>query len=358
MTKALKYLVVYNHYRGLIKSKALIDGERLPTEAEIEEQFKVSRITVVNALNRLQKDGYIKRIQGSGSFVTTSSEQITGNTLDLIALIIPFHGQGREIALIESIEKNISHSGYNLIIKNTNDDPETEAAIIKDLENKVSGFILYPTTRIINHELYHSLFLNRFPVVYIDRYPSSIPVAYIVSDNISGGYELGRYLLTNKHNHFILMFHDIQNLTSERDRFNGFMKAMAENGITKSQIEYFQLPISPDLDPITNVVLSHMQEQLKQNKKVAIFTCNDMMAYRLMSNIPIIEASGENTFTIAGFDDLEIAPVTQPFVTIRQNHGSIGTEASTLLLNMIKNNTVLVDHRIIPVKLVEKKRTI
>ena len=220
MPKTLKYLAVYNHYRGLIKSRTLSDGERLPTEAEIEQLFKVSRITVVNALNRLEKDGYIKRVQGSGSFVTAAAEQAAGSALALIALIIPFHGQGREIKLIESIEKQIGQAGYSLIIKNSNDDPAVEAAMVRELENKVSGILLYPNTRSENHELYHAVFLNKYPIVYLDRYPGSIPVSYVVSDNLAGGYELGQYLLSSRHTHFILLFHDIQKLTSERDRLD------------------------------------------------------------------------------------------------------------------------------------------
>ncbi len=44
-------------------------GARLPTESALCEQYSVSRITVVKALNDLMQDGLIERIQGKGSIV-------------------------------------------------------------------------------------------------------------------------------------------------------------------------------------------------------------------------------------------------------------------------------------------------
>jgi GntR family transcriptional regulator len=53
---------------------ALIDGEldphdKLPTERELADQFSVSRLTVRGALERLEREGRVYRVQGSGTFV-------------------------------------------------------------------------------------------------------------------------------------------------------------------------------------------------------------------------------------------------------------------------------------------------
>lgn len=45
------------------------EGARFPTERELEEQFKVSRVVVRRALDLLEGDGAITRRQGSGAFV-------------------------------------------------------------------------------------------------------------------------------------------------------------------------------------------------------------------------------------------------------------------------------------------------
>jgi GntR family transcriptional regulator len=46
----------------------LLVGERLPSERELAERFEVSRMTLRQALDQLQSEGWLERIRGSGTF--------------------------------------------------------------------------------------------------------------------------------------------------------------------------------------------------------------------------------------------------------------------------------------------------
>jgi DNA-binding GntR family transcriptional regulator len=52
-----------------IRERGLEPGDRLPTEADLERRYAVSRATIRQALNHLAADGSIERIQGKGTFV-------------------------------------------------------------------------------------------------------------------------------------------------------------------------------------------------------------------------------------------------------------------------------------------------
>lgn len=54
----------------MIHKKELKFGEKIPTELELCAQFGVSRITVRQALAELEKEGYLIRKQGKGTFVS------------------------------------------------------------------------------------------------------------------------------------------------------------------------------------------------------------------------------------------------------------------------------------------------
>lgn len=65
-----KYYVVKQALLKQLKSRITKPQQKLPTEKELTEYFQVSRITVRKALAELEKEGYIYRIQGRGSFAS------------------------------------------------------------------------------------------------------------------------------------------------------------------------------------------------------------------------------------------------------------------------------------------------
>ncbi len=64
------YRQIQDRLRARIESNEWRVGERLPTEQQLCDQFGVSRITVVRALNRLADEGLIIKAQGRGTFVS------------------------------------------------------------------------------------------------------------------------------------------------------------------------------------------------------------------------------------------------------------------------------------------------
>jgi GntR family transcriptional regulator len=63
------YLQVVDRIGELIRSEGLPAGAALPTEADLQESFGVSRATVRHALGLLELRGLIERHQGRGTFV-------------------------------------------------------------------------------------------------------------------------------------------------------------------------------------------------------------------------------------------------------------------------------------------------
>ncbi|WP_020408525.1 phosphonate utilization transcriptional regulator PhnR [Hahella ganghwensis] len=64
------YRHLEQHFRYLIHQKALQPGDKLPSEREIGEQFRLTRITVRQALQTLEAQGLIYRQNRRGWFVS------------------------------------------------------------------------------------------------------------------------------------------------------------------------------------------------------------------------------------------------------------------------------------------------
>lgn len=64
------YKRAYEALRGQIERGEYHPGDRLPAENELAASMGISRATLRHALDRLEGDGLINRIRGSGSYVT------------------------------------------------------------------------------------------------------------------------------------------------------------------------------------------------------------------------------------------------------------------------------------------------
>lgn len=63
---------IYRQLSDLLEARLLEEarpGDRLPSEAELSQQFDVNRLTVRRALNELSQRGLIETVHGKGSFV-------------------------------------------------------------------------------------------------------------------------------------------------------------------------------------------------------------------------------------------------------------------------------------------------
>lgn len=69
-----RFKEIENEIRQRIVHNTLGPGAKLPSEAELMEEFSVSRITVRQALSALLNAGLIEKVNGKGSFVTLPTD--------------------------------------------------------------------------------------------------------------------------------------------------------------------------------------------------------------------------------------------------------------------------------------------
>ncbi|MFK3798990.1 MULTISPECIES: GntR family transcriptional regulator [unclassified Pseudomonas] len=95
----LSSVPLHSQLRDLLRSR-ILDGEyapdsQMPSESELGAMFKVSRITVRQALGDLQKEGLIFKIHGKGTFV--SKPKTFQNVSTLKGLAESMTGRGYEV---------------------------------------------------------------------------------------------------------------------------------------------------------------------------------------------------------------------------------------------------------------------
>ncbi len=76
------YEEIVQQFHSLIRQGTLKHGDRLPSERELSEQFKVSRSSVREAIRSLELQGLVVSRRGSGTFINTENLEAA---LDLVA---------------------------------------------------------------------------------------------------------------------------------------------------------------------------------------------------------------------------------------------------------------------------------
>ncbi|XBH21365.1 GntR family transcriptional regulator [Jonesiaceae bacterium BS-20] len=101
-----------------IEQKEFLPGAQLPSENELAEVYGVSRITIRQALSSLAAEGFVERIQGSGTFVS--------ETLRVIQ---------HDLAIAEPWRNRLNNSGSRAESRQLFDEPvkAAPAGLLSDL---------------------------------------------------------------------------------------------------------------------------------------------------------------------------------------------------------------------------------
>ena len=128
------YLQLKNQIKKEIRTGLLKAGDKLPSEAQLQKEYGMSRVTVRNAMEELAAEGYIIKVQGKGSLkrvrkadgvpvtveenhlppelVTLEEEDLTGSLYDI--LINKYHmvpsNKGRRSIKISFADEEIAEA--------------------------------------------------------------------------------------------------------------------------------------------------------------------------------------------------------------------------------------------------------
>lgn len=69
------YIKIHNQLRQDIENHVYKVGDRIPAERQLAEHFKVSRMTLRQAIKTLEEEGILERRLGSGTYVANQKVQ-------------------------------------------------------------------------------------------------------------------------------------------------------------------------------------------------------------------------------------------------------------------------------------------
>ncbi len=327
-----KYYQLKRHLLDQIQRGEFLPGQQLDTEYVLAKQFNLSRQTVRQALGELEKEGWIVRQQGRGTFI---SDQL--RKPKPIALIIKSVSNYTFPEILRGIENRLSEAGFELKFYLSQDNPELEGECLKKaLDNEIEGLIIEPAKSIgqcRNLHYYQEFAKRHIPCLFIHSFWNELDPAYLVIDDCKGGYLATHYLLNLGHKRIAGIF----NIDSSQgvQRLTGFKKALQEYGIEPDQRLIGEYQYRTDF---ATFPFQFMQEILQRPQyPTAVFCYNDVDAIRALDAIRQAGLKVPDDISVIGYNDSGLTTVSEVKLTsVKHPKRDFGLQAASLMINMIK----------------------
>lgn len=244
MAGEVLYRKIYQDLINGIMDGTYPTGSRLPSEMELAEQYGVSRITSKKALEMLADRGLVFRQPGKGTFVTgerpspepeeAAEEQPAPEPEKQIVIGVVFDSIGPSFGteILNGIEYECTRRNMLMMLRFTYGSIEAEKKALRDMrEAGVSGVILMGAQGKSYDDEVLKLYLDRFPLVLVDRAMKGIPIPVVTTDNYKAAFELTERLIQAGHMKIGYLSHSHIDTSTIDARFQGFCAALHAAGI-------------------------------------------------------------------------------------------------------------------------------
>lgn len=329
-----------------IRTGKLAPGDKVPSERELTRLYGVSRATARNTILALANAGLVTRTVGSGTYVAEGvdmSGATAAETGTIGFLVGRQHVPVRNIQddfyyykVMEGIQGELRNSRRHLLFSYLDDDEQENLATVEGLQGKVDGLLLAEAA---SSNLAADIHERGLPCVLINPSIDDIDQRFdsFSVNNRSGAHKAMSYLISLGHRRVGCLRGPVASLAAQ-DRFEGYCRALEENGIR------FDGSLVVPLDGWTSQDgADGIRTLLAQAPDLsAVFCASDTLALGAMVGSRALRKVPEE-LSVVGFDDISLSShASPPLTTVHSPTFDLGKQAGRQLLNRIRNRSLLV----------------
>lgn len=336
--KIPKYMQLKRELLTWLQSGRLQPGQQFPSENEIAEQFGLSRQTVRQTFGELEKDGWLERIQGKGTFARNPQRR-DSEQVKTIGIITTYISDYIFPHIVRGAEAELRSRGYRLLLSSTDNTKEKEMESLQLMTSQpLSGLIIEPTRSAEgnpNLRFFLDLQAKGIPYLMINEKYRELECPCLKVNDESGGYKAASYLLERGHDSIAGFFKrdDLQGV----GRLKGFLAAHKDYGVPvgSNRVITYTTEQKNDLP---------FREALKllgspRGERPTAFVCyNDELAVMLMEAAAQCGLRVPEDLSLIGFDDSSLAVASgTKLTTLTHPKTEMGETAARQLVGMIED---------------------
>lgn len=336
-----KQTLVYHWLRDYIEENRFSVSNRLPSENALTRRLNVSRDTIRTAMNILEEEGLIYRVQGSGTFfkkeVAVWDKEMLPGMSRKIGVILQGQDPDANKELLNGIRSVLQEETTDLRVYFTNNRFSNERACLDEvMHNNFDGFIIDGVMASIvnpNLDCYHSISAKNIPIIFYNNYYKELRCSKVMNNDISGADELVLRLARQGHKKIMGFF--VADNYQSAEKFCGYVKALQKYGCVFDD-DYVKWCVS------SSAYKKAFEKEIfkfikSQPQCTAIVCCNYMLLKMVQKVLQNMGKRVPEDYSLVCFDYSKEDWV-QSGITCTVHQGRImGIEVSKRLLKMMEN---------------------
>lgn len=306
---------------------------------DVAERAGVSTTTVSHVINKTRFVGEATRqrvlqaMEELGYQPNALARSLRRNQTFSIAVIVPDSADPFFTEVIRGIEDVSFEQEYTITLCNSDGDLNKERQYTDLLTRKRVDGILFFAANNQSREHIRILQKRRFPLVVVDRLVPEIEADTISIDNRMGGWMATQHLLDLGHRRIGCICGPTNILLSE-DRLSGYRMALSEHNLSADE-NWIKIAGGYQYQAGYEAAQALLSLQIPPT---AIFAFNDILAVGAINAATKMGMQVPDQLSVIGFDNLRLAPYTNPaLTTIVQPKYEMGAAAMRMLLERIQN---------------------
>ena len=320
------------------------NSQKAPTMKDIAHIAGVSQATVSYALNNSKdisekvKNRVLDVSKELGYITNAVARNLKKRRTYIIGVVVPDVMNSYYNEIIQHTEKIIRERGYFIFICYTMHNPDIEDwYIISLIQQKVEGVIIcYGLT---NRECYKKLYKHDVPFVDIDDETDEDEggASSILVNNIKGSYLAVQHFVSLGIKDIAYCSEPLYNDTL-RDRYEGFLKAMKEFGLTVNRDMVYIANKDNEYEKI-NLGYRATKEILSKSKPRGIFAAADQIAFGAIKRLRELKIKIPEDIAVIGYDNVPFSSVISPsLTTLNQPIKTMSVLGADTLFKIIKKD--------------------
>jgi LacI family transcriptional regulator len=258
-----------------------------------------------------------------------------------IAVVVPDVTNPFFAAVVKGAEAVARQDDYHLFLSNTDEDVDREAAVLADLVGRVDGVILAPTVE--SDEAPLRARQAGLPIVFLDReIGGSALFDAVLVDNVGGTRSAAEHLLDLGHRRLAIVNGTMRS-TPGRQRRETFIETLTSRGIEPSEFheEVGDFREQGGYQAVLRLLAL-------EHPPTAIFVTNNLMTVGALRALHDMGVRVPDQVSIVGFDDLDLAALLMPPLTVvARPMEEQGALAMRLLLSRLREHDDVTPRRIV-----------